>query len=95
MNAGAGRDQTKRRHSVQQEAQRHESVADMQDQQQPLPPGPIASPGTASLRAALEPADTDYIYFVARPDGSGRHQFSKDIAAHRQAATQYRRGLAK
>jgi UPF0755 protein len=60
-----------------------------------LPPGPIASPGAASLRAVLEPAETDYIYFVARPDGSGRHQFSKDIAAHRQAANQYRRGLAR
>jgi UPF0755 protein len=60
-----------------------------------LPPGPIASPGDASLRATLAPAETDYIYFVARPDGSGSHQFSKDIAAHRQAATQYRRGIAK
>jgi UPF0755 protein len=60
-----------------------------------LPPGPIANPGTASLRAALEPAKTDYLYFVARPDGSGRHQFSRDIAAHRQAATRYRRGQAK
>jgi UPF0755 protein len=56
-----------------------------------LPPGPIANPGLASLRAALKPADTDYLYFVARPDGSGRHQFSKDIAAHREAATRYRR----
>jgi UPF0755 protein len=60
-----------------------------------LPPGPIANPGIASLRAALKPAATDYIYFVARPDGSGRHQFSKDIAAHRLAAAQYRRGAAK
>jgi UPF0755 protein len=60
-----------------------------------LPPGPIANPGLASLRAALNPAVTDYLYFVARPDGSGRHQFSKDIAAHRQAATRYRRGAKK
>jgi UPF0755 protein len=60
-----------------------------------LPPGPIANPGIASLRAALEPAATDYLYFVARPDGSGRHQFSKDIANHRQAAIRYRRGVAK
>jgi UPF0755 protein len=60
-----------------------------------LPPGPIANPGIASLRAALNPAVTDYVYFVARPDGSGRHQFSKDIAAHRVAASRYRRGLAK
>jgi len=60
-----------------------------------LPPGPIASPGAASLRAALAPAETDYLYFVARPDGSGRHEFSKNIAAHRQAATRYRRGVAR
>jgi cell division protein YceG involved in septum cleavage len=52
---------------------------------------PIATPGIASLRAALKPADTDDLYFVARPDGSGRLQFSKDIAAHRDAATRYRR----
>jgi UPF0755 protein len=60
-----------------------------------LPPGPIASPGAASLRAALEPSKTDYLFFVARPDGSGRHRFSKDLAAHNQAATEYRRGIAK
>src|SRR5262245_11616151 len=60
-----------------------------------LPPGPIANPGTASLRAALQPAATDSLYFVARPDGSGQHQFSKDIAAHRKAATRYRRGVAR
>jgi UPF0755 protein len=60
-----------------------------------LPPGPIANPGIASLKAALEPAASDYLYFVARPDGSGRHQFSTDIAAHRLAAARYRRGAAK
>jgi UPF0755 protein len=60
-----------------------------------LPPGPIANPGIASLRAVLQPAETDYLYFVARPDGSGRHEFSKDIAAHRIAAARYRRSVAK
>jgi UPF0755 protein len=60
-----------------------------------LPPGPIASPGAASLRAALKPAETDYLYFVALPDGSGRHRFSKDLAAHGQAAAEYRRGIAR
>ena len=60
-----------------------------------LPPGPIANPGIASLRAALRPAETDYLYFVARPDGSGRHEFSKDMAGHRVAVTRYRRGTAK
>ena len=57
-----------------------------------LPPGPIANPGLASIQAVLHPADADYLYFVARPDGSGRHQFSKDIATHREAASRYRRG---
>lgn len=57
-----------------------------------LPPGPIANPGVASLKAALYPAEADYLYFVARPDGSGRHQFSKDLASHQEAAARYRRG---
>jgi UPF0755 protein len=41
-----------------------------------LPPGPIASPGTDSLRAAARPRDTDFLFYVARFDGSGRHYFS-------------------
>lgn len=57
-----------------------------------LPPGPIANPGRDSLRAALHPADTRYVYFVARPDGSGRHAFSRTIAEHAQAAAAYHRG---
>jgi len=57
-----------------------------------LPPGPIANPGRASLEAALHPADTSYLYFVAKPDGSGRHTFSRDIAAHGRAVAKYRRG---
>ncbi len=56
-----------------------------------LPPGPIANPGLASLKAALAPAETDYLYFVAKPDGSGGHQFSKTIEQHNLAVQQYRR----
>ena len=41
-----------------------------------LPPGPIANPGMASIQAVLHPADSDALYFVLRPDGSGAHQFS-------------------
>jgi UPF0755 protein len=41
-----------------------------------LPPGPIASPGKDSIRAAARPAPSPYIYYVARNDGSGRHFFS-------------------
>jgi UPF0755 protein len=58
-----------------------------------LPPGPIANPGMASLQAALQPAATDYLYFVVRPDGSGGHQFSKELAEHARAVQQYRRGV--
>ena len=58
-----------------------------------LPPGPIANPGLASLRAALHPADSDALYFVLRPDGSGAHQFSKTIAEHEAAVAKYHRAL--
>lgn len=55
-----------------------------------LPPGPIANPGRDSLVAALHPADTQYLYFVLRPDGSGAHNFSKTISEHQVATAQYR-----
>ena len=57
-----------------------------------LPPGPIANPGIASLKAALSPASSSYLYFVARPDGSGGHHFSTSIAEHDRAVAEYRRG---
>jgi len=60
-----------------------------------LPPGPIANPGLASIHAALAPAETDAIYFVARADGSGGHDFSNNIAAHESAVTRYHRALRK
>ena len=60
-----------------------------------LPPGPIANPGIASIRAALAPAESDSLYFVARPDGSGAHEFSNNIAAHESAAARYHRALHK
>ena len=55
-----------------------------------LPPGPIANPGLASIRAALNPDELTALYFVARPDGSGGHEFSSDIAAHESAVEKYR-----
>jgi UPF0755 protein len=60
-----------------------------------LPPGPIANPGLASLKAALEPAQTPYLYFVAKADGSGAHVFSADLENHAQAVARYRRANAK
>ena len=43
-----------------------------------LPPGPICSPGIASIKAALEPADTDYLYFVVSADLDGSSKFSSN-----------------
>ena len=48
-----------------------------------LPPTPIASPGLPSIEAALHPAATNYLYYVARPDGS--HIFSATLAGHDRA----------
>jgi UPF0755 protein len=60
-----------------------------------LPPGPIANPGLASLKAALAPAASDYLYFVAKGDGSGGHQFSKSIDEHNRAVEQYRHNVKR
>lgn len=57
-----------------------------------LPPTPIALPGLAALRAAVQPEATDALYFVARGDGSS--VFSADLAAHNRAVNQYQRAAA-
>ena len=56
-----------------------------------LPPGPIANPGFLSLKASLYPADTNYLYFVAKPNGVGGHVFSSTLAEHEQAVLAYRK----
>jgi UPF0755 protein len=60
-----------------------------------LPPGPIANPGVASIAAVLHPANTDYLYFVARADGSGGHNFSVNLAGQEANVVKYRRATGK
>jgi len=70
---------------------------DLQDKSNPyntyqirgLPPGPIASPGVDALRAVVEPADTEYLYFVSKNDGT--HYFSKSYREHVNAVNRYQK----
>lgn len=57
-----------------------------------LPPGPIANPGMKSLEAAVNPAKSEFLYFVASPDGAGKTVFSTSLEAHIKAVAEYRRG---
>jgi UPF0755 protein len=59
-----------------------------------LPPGPIANPGSAALEAAIHPAETDYLFFVAKAGGPG-HVFSATRAAHEKAVEAYRHAKHK
>lgn len=54
-----------------------------------LPPGPICSPGKASLMAASSPEEHDFLYFVGRQDGS--HHFSRSLSEHNNAVIKYQR----
>jgi UPF0755 protein len=54
-----------------------------------LPPGPIANPGERSIRAALYPVPSTYLYFVSRNDGT--HHFSSTLSEHNRAVDKYQR----
>jgi len=54
-----------------------------------LPPGPIANPGGESLMAVINPAETDYLYFVSKNDGS--HYFSATLSEHNRAVIRYQK----
>ena len=54
-----------------------------------LPPGPIANPGLAAISAALNPSNSEYLFFVSRNDGS--HVFSRTLSEHNRAVEQFRR----
>jgi UPF0755 protein len=59
-----------------------------------LPPGPICNPGMASLKAAMNPARTDYLYFVAATaDASGKSRFSVTLEEHAHNVQEYRKSL--
>jgi UPF0755 protein len=60
-----------------------------------LPPGPIGSPGLASIEAAAHPARTRYLYFVVKPCGRGEHVFSRTYAHFQRDSARYNRERAR
>jgi UPF0755 protein len=60
-----------------------------------LPPGPIANPGLSTIQAAMAPAETRFLYFVAKADGSGGHNFSESLHQHVAAVASYQHAKAR
>ena len=59
-----------------------------------LPPGPIANPGKSAIAAAMHPAASDYLYFVADGSGNGHHRFARTLDEHNRNVAAYRRATA-
>ncbi len=57
-----------------------------------LPPGPICAPGIASIEAVLNPDTHDYLFFMAKGDGSGRHTFARTFEEHLKNVEDYQKG---
>ena len=60
-----------------------------------LPPGPIGSPGVASIEAAARPARTRFLYYVVKPFRCGEHDFSRTSAEHERKVARYNRERAR
>lgn len=58
-----------------------------------LPPGPICTPSEATIDAVLNPAQTDYLFFCAKPNGNGYHAFASNDVDHAKNAKAYQRWL--
>ena len=58
-----------------------------------LPPGPIASPGAESLRATVDPAESEFLFFVSRNDGT--HEFSRSYREHVNAVNRYQKNASR
>jgi hypothetical protein len=64
-------------------------------QRRGLPPGPVGVPSPQSIDAVLNYTPSSYLYFCARPDGSGYHDFSVSYTEHQQKARAYQRALTR
>lgn len=60
-----------------------------------LPPGPITTPSKSSIKSVLNAEETDYLYFCAREDFSGFHNFANNYTEHMKNARKYQKALTE